>query len=403
MALTAERKLTRVVIDLMRNPLFADMSGIFMMGTKEVSDDIPTAATNGRDEVYGRAFIDELSIPEVAFVVVHESFHKMYRHLTTWHKLWLEDPQLTNMACDYVINLEIVTRDPSGTVVAMPQKDGKPIGLIDQRFKGMNTKQVFDILKKQKEEGGKGPDGSGKKPADGEGMDHHDWEGANELTKDEKEELAKQVDQAIRQGMIAAQKMHGKGAGGMSRELSDILEPKVDWRTQLQEFVSSTCAGRDYSSWRKPNRRFLSSDVIMPSLVGERVKNIVIGCDTSGSITDEDHTRNLSETDAILSVVTPDKLHIIYWDHTMAGHEVYDDSTRGSFRNSTKPVGGGGTNPAAMEAYHKEQDIKADCIIMFTDGYVPNWGTDWNGSPILWVITGGGKMTASTGKTIHVD
>jgi len=28
MALTAERKLTRVVIDLMRNPLFADMSGI---------------------------------------------------------------------------------------------------------------------------------------------------------------------------------------------------------------------------------------------------------------------------------------------------------------------------------------------------------------------------------------
>ena len=104
MALTAERKLTRVVIDLMRNPLFADMSGIFMMGTKEVSDDVPTAATNGRDEVYGRAFIDGLSIPEVAFVVVHESFHKMYRHLTTWHKLWLEDPQLTNMACDYVSN-----------------------------------------------------------------------------------------------------------------------------------------------------------------------------------------------------------------------------------------------------------------------------------------------------------
>jgi predicted metal-dependent peptidase len=187
MALTAERKLTRVVIDLMRNPLFADMSGIFMMGTKEVSDDVPTAATNGRDEVYGRAFIDGLSIPEVAFVVVHESFHKMYRHLTTWHKLWLEDPQLTNMACDYVINLEIVTRDPSGTVVAMPQKDGKPIGLIDQRFKGMNTKQVFDILKKEKEEGGKVAEAVVK--CRGEGIDQHDWEGASDLTKEEKEEL----------------------------------------------------------------------------------------------------------------------------------------------------------------------------------------------------------------------
>ena len=398
MALTAERKLTRVVIDLMRNPLFADMSGIFMMGKKEVSDDIPTAATDGRDEIYGRAFIDSLSLPEVAFIVVHESFHKMYRHLTTWQRLWEEDARLANLACDYVINLEIVERDPSGTIVAMPQKDGKPIGFIDRRFKGMNTKQVFDILKKEKEENGGGGGGG-----DGEGMDHHDWEGASELSKDEKEELAKQVDQAIRQGMIAAQKMHGKGGGRMSRELSDILEPKVDWRTQLQEFVNTTCGGRDYSSWRKPNRRFLSSDMIMPSLVGERVKNIIIGCDTSGSITNEDHARNLSETDAILSVVTPDKLHIIYWDHEMAGHEVYDDATRGSFRTSTKPVGGGGTNPAAMEQYLKEQDIKADCIIMFTDGYVPNWGTDWNGAPILWVITGGGRMTASTGKTIHIN
>jgi predicted metal-dependent peptidase len=373
------------------------MSGIFMMGKKEVRDDIPTAATNGCDEMYGRDFIDALSVPEVAFVVVHESFHKMYRHLTTWQKLWQEDARLTNMACDYVINLEIVTRDPSGTIVAMPQKDGKPVGLIDRRFKGMNTKQVFDILKQEQEEGGGGGGG------DGEGIDHHDWEGASELTKDEKEQLAKQVDQAIRQGMIAAQKMHGKGAGGMSRELTDILEPKVDWREQLREFINTTCAGRDYSSWRKPNRRFLSSDMIMPSLVGERVKNIIIGCDTSGSITNEDHARNLSETDAILSVVTPDKLHIIYWDHEMAGHEVYDDSTRGSFRTSTKPVGGGGTNPGAMEAYLKEQDIKADCIIMFTDGYVPNWGNDWNGAPILWVITGGGKMTASTGKTIHIN
>jgi predicted metal-dependent peptidase len=398
MALTAERKLSKVVIDLMRNPLFADMSGIFMMGTKQVSDTVPTAHTNGRDEVYGREFIDALSIQEVAFVVVHESFHKMYRHLTTWKKLWDEDPRLANMACDYVINLEIVTRDPNRTVVSMPQKDGKPVGLIDRRFAGMNTKQVFDMLKQEQEEGDGGGGGG-----DGEGIDQHDWEGANDLTKEEKEELVKQVDQAIRQGMIAAQKMHGKGAGGMSRELTDILEPKVDWREQLREFVNATCAGRDYSSWRKPSRRFLSSDIIMPSLTGERVGNIIIGCDTSGSITNEDHARNLSETDAILSVVTPDKLHIIYWDHTVAAHEIYDDSTRGSFRTSTKPMGGGGTNPDAMEAYLKQHDIKADCIIMFTDGYVPNWGSDWNGAPILWVITGGGRMTASTGKTIHID
>jgi predicted metal-dependent peptidase len=401
MSLTPERKLKKAVIDLMRNPLFADMSGIFMLGTKEVRDDIPTACTNGCDELYGSSFIDRLSLPEVAFVVVHESFHKMYRHLTTWQRLYNENPRLANMACDYVINLEIVDRDPKGVVVKMPCIDGKPIGLLDRRFAGMNTKQVFDILKKeQKENGGDGGDGGGD---EGAGLDEHDWAGAKEMTKEQQDELAKQVDQAIRQGQVAAQKMHGKGAGNMSRELSDILEPKVDWRELLQEFVRSTCAGRDYSSWRKPNRRFLSSDIIMPSLVGERVDCIVVGCDTSGSITNEDHARNLSETDAILRCVTPDKLHIVYWDHAVAGHEIYDDSTRDNFRNSTKPKGGGGTDPSCMEVMLKKENIKPDCIIMFTDGYVPNWGSDWNGAPILWVITGGYRTTASTGKTIYID
>jgi predicted metal-dependent peptidase len=400
MSLTPERKLKKVVIDLMRSPLFADMSGIFMLGTKQICDNVPTACTDGCNEMYGRAFIDRLSLQETAFVVVHESFHKMYRHLTTWQRLWKENPQLTNMACDYVINLEIVERDPSGSLVAMPKfPDGKPMGLLDRRFKGMNTKQVYDILKQEQEErGGGGGGGEG-----GEGFDEHDWAGAQAMGEEEKQELAKEVDQAIRQGIIAAQRMHGKGGGSMSRELSDILAPKVDWRELLREFVRSTCAGRDHSSWRRPNRRFLSSDIVMPSLVSERVDCIVVGCDTSGSITNADHARNLSETDAILSVVTPDKLHIIYWDHHVAGHEVYDDSTRSQFRQSTKPRGGGGTDPSCMEAFLKKENIKPDCIIMFTDGYVPNWGTDWNGAPILWVITGGLRATASTGKTIYIN
>ena len=51
MALTPERKLKKTVIDLMRDPLFADMSGIFMLGSKQVVGNIPTACTNGRDEL----------------------------------------------------------------------------------------------------------------------------------------------------------------------------------------------------------------------------------------------------------------------------------------------------------------------------------------------------------------
>jgi predicted metal-dependent peptidase len=128
------RKLKKVVIDLMRDPTFADMAGIFMLGTKQVVDYIPTACTNGRDELYGTKFVESLDLKELAFVVVHESYHKMLRHLTTWDRLHDENAQLANMACDYVINLAIVNRDPQGTVVTMPKKDGKEIGLLDRRF-----------------------------------------------------------------------------------------------------------------------------------------------------------------------------------------------------------------------------------------------------------------------------
>ena len=78
-----ERKLQKVKIDLLRNPQFALMSGILMVGKTSIKDDIPTAATNGRDEYYGRKFVADMFTKELGFVVMHESMHKMYRHLTT--------------------------------------------------------------------------------------------------------------------------------------------------------------------------------------------------------------------------------------------------------------------------------------------------------------------------------
>jgi hypothetical protein len=118
-------------------------------------------------------------------------------------------------------------------------KDGKVIGLVDEKYRGMNTKQVFDLLKQDKK------DGKGLF----EGFDEHDWDGAQELTEKEKEQLEREIDRAIRQGQIAAKKA-GKGAGGLDRELEEMLEPKVNWREVLREFVKSICNAKDASSWR---------------------------------------------------------------------------------------------------------------------------------------------------------
>jgi predicted metal-dependent peptidase len=391
----AERRLQKAVITLIRHPLFADMSGILMLGSKTVRDDVPSAATDGRDEVYGRAFVDMIPDKELNFVVVHEGKHKQLRHLTTWEKLWKEDPRLANMAMDYYVNLDIVETDPGETVVAMPKINGKAIGLLDRRFKGLNTKQIFDILKQEQQEAGGGGGGGG--------FDEHDWEGAKQLTEEEKQELAKEIEQAIRQGQMAAERMHGKSGKHRGRELMDVLDPKVDWRTLLREFVTSTCSGRDESTWRRPNRRYMAHDIILPSMISERVSCVAVGCDTSGSITDADHARNLSEAQAVFETVRPEKVHVIYWDHTVAAHEEYGEAQMDTFRQSTKPKGGGGTDPSCMERYLKKKDIKPDCIIMFTDGYVPNWGNDWGGVPVLWCITGGNRAVATTGKTIHIE
>lgn len=394
------RRLKKIVIALMRDPLFADLSGILMMGKKEVVDYIPTACTNGRDEMYGEQFIAQLDDKGLGFVIVHEALHKAGRHLHTWEKLHRENAMLANAAADYWVNLTIVKRDPTGAMVTMPKIGGKEIGLLDRRFDNMNIKQIYDTLKKEQEERGDQGGDQGGQGGSG-GFDEHDWEGAKELTKEEVEKLAKEVDQAIRQGQIAAAKMHGKNGGNTNRDLDELLNPKVDWRVLLREFVTATCAGRDYSSWRKPNRRFLSSDIIMPSLVSERVDHMVIGIDTSGSISGPELTQFLSEVVAIAEHVNPDKVDLIYWDARVAGHEVYNSGTLATLVNSTKPKGGGGTDPTCVPAYLDKHGIKPECVIMLTDGYIGGWG-EWD-VPVLWAICGGNKCIAPVGKTVHIE
>lgn len=386
------RRLKKIVINLMRDPLFADLSGILMMGKKQVVDYVPTACTDGRDELYGEAFMAKLDDKGLGFVIIHEGLHKAGRHLHTWEKLAKEDPQLANAAMDYWVNLTIVKRDPEGRMVAMPKLDGKQVGLLDKRFDNMSIKQIYDTLKRERDERGGGGGGS---------FDEHDWEGAKKLTKAEVETLAKEVDQAMRQGQIAASKMHGKGAGGINRDLMELLNPKVDWRTLLRDFVSAVCSGRDFSSWRKPNRRFLSQDIIMPTLVSERVGHMVIGIDTSGSIGGPELAQFLSEVVAIAEQVNPDKVDLIYWDAAVAGHEVYNNATLSTLVNSTKPKGGGGTDPTCVPAYLDTHGIKPECVIMLTDGYYSSCGS-WD-MPVLWAICGGNKAVMPVGKTIHIE
>lgn len=391
-----ERRVKKAKITLMRKPEFALWSGIMMVGKTEVRDGFPSACTNGRDEIYGTEFVDGLSDKELMFVVLHENLHKAFRHLLIWKKLHEEDARLANMACDYVINLILHKTDPQEQTIAIPRKDGKIYGLLDLKYEGLNTKQVFELLKQEQEEGN---GQSGDSESESDGFDEHDWDGAEELSQEEVKELEREVDQALRQGQMTAQKLSGKGAGDMHRELGDLLEPQVDWREVLREFVNATCNAKDASSWRRLNRRYLSMDMYMPSLIGERVGHIVVGVDTSGSIGQHEIGVFLSEVKGIAEMVNPEKVDLIYWDHVVASHEQYDSATLTMLADSTKPRGGGGTSPTCVHEYMKDNNIDPDCIIMLTDGYIGDWGNEW-AKPILWVITS--DKTAPVGKSVNI-
>ena len=59
--LTAEQKVERAHVSIMQSKLFRFYSGLTMIGKVSVSDDIPTAGTNGRDVIYGREFVNKMN------------------------------------------------------------------------------------------------------------------------------------------------------------------------------------------------------------------------------------------------------------------------------------------------------------------------------------------------------
>ena len=416
--LSEEERLSKAVVRIMGNDIYVALAGVLMIGTKTIDESIPTACTNGRDCKFGRAFVDKITDAELRFVVLHEEYHKLYRHLVTWRYLWKIDAMLSNMAMDYVINLKIVDEnqpDHNGVRFAEP-----PEGvLLDERFRNMDTAQVFDILQAEQPPGrgdgkgsgdnesgegdgqssgaGQGDDDSDGDGDEGTGFDEHDWEGAESLSEEETKDLERDIDEAIRQGALTA----GKAGGGGNRGFDDLLKVQVDWREVLREFVSNTCVGNDYATYARPNRRLLSQGVYMPSGISETIEELVLALDTSGSIGQREITVMLTEAASILETVKPNKVRVLYWGSDVVRDEVYEMHELDQMIASTKPRDGGGTDVRCVTEYMREHDISPSAVIVLTDGYLyGGWGT-WT-CPVLWTILDNENANPDVGKRVHI-
>jgi predicted metal-dependent peptidase len=130
----------------------------------------------------------------------------------------------------------------------------------------------------------------------------------------------------------------------------------------LREFVRATAAN-DYS-WQRPNRRFIGDGDWLPSLYDETTGPIMMGVDTSGSVSQAELNVVASELNGCLDTARPESVHVVYCDAKVHGHEVFapDD-----WPVRMRVQGRGGTDLRGIWPYAERHDINPVCAIVTTD------------------------------------
>ena len=97
--------------------------------------------------------------------------------------------------------------------------------------------------------------------------------------------------------------------------------------------------------------------------------------------------------------MNPDSLRVLWWDTKVHGEQKFTEDY-GNIGALLKPLGGGGTNVSSVAKYINQKKINAECVIVFTDGYVER-DVKWEiSSPTLWFITDNKDWEVPSGKKV---
>lgn len=401
--LSTEDKIKRAHVFLMKHKETAWYSGFLMMGESRVDDNCPTAYTDGVNKVYGRKFIDSLPKEQVNAVVLHECLHIVLRHPLTGRRLFEEDAKTANQAADYVVNNIIMNlRDRAN--ILLPES-----GLYDPQYANMNIVEVYNILRKKKQQQQQQQDGSsqdGGSPGepggdsnagdsqDGSPLDEHDF--GKPMTPEEMKDAHEKADRALREGALLA----GRLGLELPRAITDMMQPVIDWREVLRDFVMAQSRGSDELTWRQFNRRHLANDLLLPTQINETMGELVIAIDTSASISQAQINEFASELVSICDTVTPESLRVLWWDTMVHGEQHFTEY--GNLHGALKPQGHGGTRVSCVSEYIAKHNIAPEAVIVFTDGYLES-DIKWSvAAPTLWVVTENKRFTPPTGILVNM-
>ena len=385
--LSPPQRLHKGVSAIMDIDEYRALQGVLLLGRREAQPYVPpfdTACTDGVNEFYSNTFIEMLNDAELRFLILHETYHKLYKHLITWAHLFEKCADTAGRAADYVINYKLVMDSRRGIPIKMPE-----VGLFDERFADMNVQQVFNILWKE--------NGNKPSPKSTSGIDAHDFENAKKMSEAEQRALEQEIDSAIRQGALIA----GKTGSGGARKFDELLKPRVDWREELRDFATTTCAGNDYSTWRRPNRRFMGTGRYFPSGISESVGELVIAPDMSGS-TYSIAPLWVAEAAEVAKIAKPSALRLCYWDTKVCCDEHYLPHEFDNIKRVSKPAGGGGTCIDALCAHVRGLREKPQAVVILTDGYL---GGQWGSFdvPVLWCIVNNSRCVPPYGRAVHIE
>ena len=380
---------------LLKAPFFGNMAT--RMKLIDASDWCPTAATNGRDFMYNKKFVEKLSVKKLEFLFAHEICHAVFDH---FGRCGSRIPQLANIAQDYAVNQILVD-----------ERIGEKITEVkicyDAKYRGLAWEEIYDELYEKAE----------KIPMEqllaqlGDLLDEHIKEeegagsGGNDKTKDGKGKpsLSKEEAQAIRDeiknAMIqsAAAAGAGKTPAGIQRLIKNWTEPKMDWRQLVQQEIQSIVRN-DYS-FQRVNRKSMHSGAILPGMKEATTIDVAISIDMSGSIGDEDATAFLSEIKGIMDQYEDFRINLWCFDTDIYNWKqiTHDEAHE---LEEYEPQGGGGTDFEVNWTFMEENGIQPKKFIMFTDGYpCGGWG-DEDYCDTIFIVKGNTSAQAPFGQTV---
>ncbi|NJM39607.1 MAG: hypothetical protein HC853_01955 [Anaerolineae bacterium] len=358
------------------SPYFATLA---MHAAYEQSEEVPTAATDGRTIFINKAFWDKFTQPQQDGLLLHEVLHAALLHVPRREN---RDPEIWNIAADAVINGMILREG-----YKLPEG-----GIVRPELEHLSTEEAYEkVLREQKQQQqqtnpgsqGVGKDLLDKAPGDAQSNQTQKAKGKPQ-TGESKSKAKQHADEdfwrAAQEKAQMVSQAAGKMPGNVEREVGELSASRLDWRSYLWRYLTQTPT--DFNDF---DRRFVGSGLYLDSISGESVQ-VLVAIDTSGSIDQEAVRVFLSELQGILRAYPQMQCELWYADT-----ELHGPHTLKAHSPLPTPKGGGGTDfkPFFEQASKHRFTMNKTVLIYLTDGYGP-FPYPAPKLPTLWVVTPGG-------------